>query len=72
MSIIRQHNLKADPARQLVERAIVRLLQIAEHQNISAADFVQMLNSGMRISDFLNAMDVFTSAEHVVGSTTVN
>jgi len=56
----------AQPNRELVECAIVEMLEIAQCQGITAADFVQMLDSGMRISDFLNAMDVFTNADHTI------
>jgi hypothetical protein len=42
------------------------VLVIAQHHGIAPANFVQMLDSGMRISDFLNAMDVFTDADHTI------
>jgi hypothetical protein len=51
----------AEPDPELVERAIVKVLEIAQLQGITAADFVQMLDSGMRIADFLKAADVFTN-----------
>jgi hypothetical protein len=38
-------------------------LEIAQRQGITTADFIQMLDSGMRISDFLTAMDVFTNGD---------
>ncbi|MFY9559816.1 MAG: hypothetical protein WAQ52_06250 [Terriglobales bacterium] len=72
MNNIGQHKQPAEPNRDLVERAIVKVLEIAHRQGISAADFIQMLDSGMRISDFLNAIDVFTNAGHSVDGDTVN
>jgi len=54
----------AEPKSELVECAIVELLDIAQRQGITPADFIQLLDSGMRISDFLRAMDPFTNAEH--------
>jgi hypothetical protein len=39
-----------------VECAIVELLDIARRQGITPADFIQLLDSGMQISDFLAAM----------------
>jgi len=57
------HNPPVQPDRELVECAIVELLGIAERHGITAAHFVQMLDSGMRVSDFLTAMDGLTNAE---------
>src|SRR5205814_6943306 len=37
--------------------AIVELLDIAERQGITSADFIHLLDSGMQISDFLAAMN---------------
>jgi len=62
MNNIRQHNPPAEPDREFVEHAIVEVLEIAQRQGITAADFIQMLDSGMRISDFLTAMDVSTNS----------
>jgi hypothetical protein len=45
----------ADPKREVVERAIIEVLEIARRQGITASDFIRMLDSGMRISDFLTA-----------------
>ena len=59
-----QHKPIAEPDPELVECAIVEMLEIAQHQGITAADFIQMLDSGMPISDFLNAMNVCTNAGH--------
>jgi len=46
----------AEPKPEVVECAIVELLDIARHQGITPADFIQLLDSGMQISDFLAAM----------------
>ena len=61
----------AQPNRGFVECAIVEVLEIAQRQGITAADFVQMLDSGMRISDFLTAMDL-TDASQTIDWDTVN
>jgi hypothetical protein len=53
----------AEPNRELVEWAIVEVLEIAQREGITAADFLQMLDSGMRVSDFLTAMGIPTDAE---------
>ena len=42
-----------EPNREVVERAIAEVLGIALRQDITPADFVRMLDSGMRMSDFL-------------------
>jgi len=49
----------AEPKPELVECAIVELLDIAQRQGITPADFIQLLDSGMRITDFLAAMNPF-------------
>jgi hypothetical protein len=54
------------PNRELVECAITEVLKIAQRQGITPADFVRMLDSGMRMSDFLTAMDGFTNDDHTV------
>ena len=46
----------AEPKPEVVECAIVELLEIAQRQGITPADFIQLLDSGMRISNFLAAM----------------
>lgn len=46
----------AEPQKEVVERAIVELLEIAQGHGITPAEFIQLLDSGMRISDFLAAM----------------
>jgi hypothetical protein len=53
----------AEPSRELVECAIVEVLNIAERHGITAADFVRLLDSGMHMSDFLTAIDSFMRAE---------
>lgn len=65
----------AEPDPELVERAIAKMLEIAQRHGITAADFIQMLDSGMRISDFLiflNAADILTDAGHTIDCDTVN
>jgi hypothetical protein len=52
-----------EPNRELVEWAIVEVLEIAQREGITAADFLQMLDSGMRVSDFLTAMGIPTDAD---------
>jgi hypothetical protein len=46
----------AEPKQEVVECTIVELLEIAQRQGITPADFIQLLDSGMHISDFLAAM----------------
>ena len=52
----------AEPKPELMECAIVELLDIAQRHGITPADFIQLLDSGMRISDFLAAMKSPTNA----------
>jgi hypothetical protein len=52
----------AEPDPEVVGCAIVELLEIAQRQGIAPADFMQMLNWGMRMSDFLAAMTPFANA----------
>jgi len=52
----------AEPKPELVECAIVELLDLAQRHGITPADFIQLLDSGMRISDFLAAMKSPTNA----------
>jgi hypothetical protein len=33
------------------------MLEVAGRQGITAADFIQMVDSGMRVSDFLDTID---------------
>jgi hypothetical protein len=53
----------AEPKPEVVECAIVELLDIARRQGITLADFIQLLDSGMQISDFLAAMKSSTHAD---------
>ena len=53
MSNLRQ---PTEPKKEVVECAIVELLEIAQRNGITPADFIQLLDSGMQISDFLAAM----------------
>jgi hypothetical protein len=46
-----------EPDPKLVECAIAEMMELARRQGITAADFIQMLDSGMRISDFLDTID---------------
>jgi hypothetical protein len=47
----------AEPKPEFVECAIVELLEIAQRQGITPADFIQLLDSGLHISDFLTAIN---------------
>ena len=69
MNNIGHHEPPAEPPPELVECAIARVLEIARGQGITAAEFVQMLDSGMRISDFLNAIEDVTVAGYYRPST---
>ena len=59
MNSIRQ---PGEPKREVVECAIVELLEIAKRQGITPADLIQLLDSGMQISDFLAAMTALANA----------
>jgi len=50
----------AEPKPELVECAIVELLDLAQRQGITPADFIQLLDSGMQISEFLAALKPLT------------
>ena len=52
----------AEPKPEIVERAIVELLEIAQRHSITPADFMQLLDSGMQISEFLAAMTPLANA----------
>ncbi len=56
----------AEPNRELVECAILEVLKLARCQGITPADFIRMLDSGIRISDFLTAMEPLTNADHTM------
>jgi uncharacterized protein (DUF433 family) len=55
----------AEPSRELIEGAIVEVLKIAGRQGITPADLIRMLDSGMRISEFLTALDPLTNANQL-------
>jgi hypothetical protein len=59
MNSIRQ---PAEPKPEVVECAIVELLEIAQCQGITPADLIQLLDSGMHVSDFLAAMTPLANA----------
>ena len=52
-----QRKRTTEPDRDLVELAIVEVLELANQQGITVAEFIQMLDRGMRMSDFLSAID---------------
>ncbi|MGB6387604.1 MAG: hypothetical protein WBD25_05500 [Terriglobales bacterium] len=64
-----QYEQPAEPPPGLVECAIAKVLEIAQGQGITVADFVHMLDSGMKISDFLKAMDNVADAKNLGSST---
>ena len=57
----------AEPKPELVECAIVELLDIAERQGITSADFIHLLDSGMQISDFLAALNPLEHSKRTLG-----
>ena len=72
MTNIGQHKPPPEPAPELVECAIAKVLEIAERRGITAVDLIQMLDFGMPISIFLNAIDAGTDAGHNIDCNTVN
>jgi len=52
-----------EPNPELVECAIVEVLEIAQRQGITPADFIQLLDSGIRMSDFLAALKPLAKAK---------
>lgn len=74
MHNIGQYKPGSEPDREVVERAILKVLEIAEHQGITAADFIKMLDSGLQLSDFLNASDVLMAVPAIpsIDDDTVN
>jgi len=48
----------SEPNREFVEHAITEVLKVVRLQGITPEDFIYMLDSGMRISDFLNVADI--------------
>jgi hypothetical protein len=63
MNSIRQ---PAEPKPEVVECAIVELLEIAQRQGITPADLIQLLDSGMPISDFLAALTPQANANNSI------
>ena len=57
MNNIERHSPLPAPDPKLVECAIAKMLEVAGRQGITAADFIQMVDSGMRVSDFLDTID---------------
>ena len=55
-----------EPNPELVECAIVEVLEIAQRQGISPADFIQLLDSGIRITDFLAALKQLAGANNTL------
>ena len=56
----------AEPKPELVECAIVELLEIAGRQGITPADFIQLLDSGMQMPDFLAALKPLPDANNSI------
>jgi hypothetical protein len=56
-----------EPSPELVECAIVEVLAIAQCQGITPADFIQLLDSGIRMSDFLAALKPLAKAKDRIG-----
>jgi hypothetical protein len=56
----------AEPKPELVQCAIVELLDIAQRQGITPADFIQLLDSGMQMQDFLAALKPLAHANHSI------
>ena len=59
----------AEPKKEVVECAIVELLEIAQRHGITPADFIQLLDSGMNMSDFLAAMAPLANANDSIAGT---
>jgi hypothetical protein len=66
MNSIGRYEQHAEPNREFVECAITEVSEIAQRQGITAANLIQMLDSGMRIADFLTAMGGSPSADHII------
>ena len=62
MNNLGPHIPSEEPDLERIERAI----EIAHHHGITSADFMQMMDSGIRIADFLNAMNMFADAGHAI------
>lgn len=46
----------AEPKPEVVDAAIVELLEIAQRHGITPADFILLLDSGMHLREFLEAL----------------
>ena len=68
MNSLGQNEPPAEPDRKLVERAIVKVLEIAQDRGVTPTDFIQMLDSGVPLSDFLDAINMSTKAGCAIGS----
>jgi hypothetical protein len=49
-----------EPNRAFVECAIAEVLQIAQRQGLTPADFVRLLDSGMPMSDLLSSINALS------------
>jgi len=65
---VRINNIRqpAEPKPEVVECAIVELLEIAQRQGTNPTDFIQLLDSGMHISDFLAALTPHANANNSI------
>ena len=52
----------AEAKRQVVQCAILEFLELAQQEGITPGDFIQLLDSGMRISDFIAAITPLANA----------
>ncbi len=57
VNVLGKESVLPEPNQELVERAIAKMLDIAQSRGITPTDFIRLLNSGMQISDFLNAIE---------------
>jgi hypothetical protein len=62
MNVGSYNPLPGEPDPRLVESAIGEVLVAAQRHGITPAEFVQLLDAGMQISDFLSAMNSCTDA----------
>ena len=56
----------AEAKRQVVQCAILELLELAQQEGITPGDFIQLLDSGMRISDFIAAITPLANANNSI------
>jgi hypothetical protein len=64
MNSLGQRSPSPEPDPKLVESAIGKVLEMAHSQGISTSEFIQMLDSGMRILDFVNASETGPDSDH--------